>query len=184
MSNASQPIIDKALAKLREQEAEVFRTKRFINQVCAFDGAPLMFPDLTEGDDVSVPGQSSKLPPDAYTGKPLATAVKMILEDRKRRLPHGPATLEELHKQLLEGGFDFQSKDEANQKSGLGVSLAKNNISFRKLPNGMWGLAEWYGGAAPRSKKRNADNSSPSAQQPESEGAEEAAANQNVEEDK
>lgn len=163
MSDASQPIIEKAIAKLREQEAEVFKTKQFINQVLIFDGEPLMFPDL--GDEPSQAGttRNVKLAPDAFTGKALATAVRLILEERKRTHAHGPAALEELHQRLVEGGFDFPSKESTNQKTGLGVSLAKNTGVFRKLPNGLWGLVEWYGAAPTRVRRRPPENGSSTA---------------------
>ncbi len=163
MSDASQPIIEKALAKLREQEAEVFKTKQFINQVLTFDGEALMFPDLGDDPSQATATRNAKLAPDAFTGKGLATAVRMILEDRKRTQPHGPAPIDELHQKLVEGGFDFPSKESANQKTGLGVSLAKNTTVFRKLPNGLWGLVEWYGAAPVRARKRPENGSSTTA---------------------
>lgn len=65
-----------------------------------------------------------------------------------------PASIDDIYSVLVEGGFNFPSNDPEKQKQGLAVSLGKNTIAFRKLPSGLFGLAEWYGGGA-RSARRS-----------------------------
>lgn len=57
----------------------------------------------------------------------------------------GPATVGEIYDALLAGGYNFESKDTANGKRGLRVSLTKNSSIFHRLPDGKtFGLASWY----------------------------------------
>jgi len=139
-------ILDKALAKLAQQEAEVIKTKTLINQMRELVGEPPMFPDVGE---VSIAANGSQSAPvtvrmDQFFNKPLATCVREVLDLRKKH-GLGPATADEIHAVLVRGGFNFPSREEREQKRGLMVSLAKNTVTFRKLPNDTFGLAEWYG---------------------------------------
>lgn len=152
--SAGQPLIDKALAKLEDLYAEVASTKTFINQICKFEDRPLMFEDVGEPQ----PGQSAAknglgLAPDEFVRKPLASCVRRVLEVRKTSGGTGPATADEIYEGLKRGGYEFPSKDAENQRLGLQVSLSKNSVTFRRLQNGLWGLAEWYG-PVQKAKKR------------------------------
>lgn len=44
---------------------------------------------------------------------------------------------------MIAGGYQFETKDDNNAMRGMRISMAKN-IKFHKLPNGKWGLKEWY----------------------------------------
>lgn len=144
MTDASQQLIEKALGQLAEQQAAVVKTKQFINQLCEFDDRPPMFSDAElKADDEKPAGPS--IGPDEFYTKPFATAVREILTMRKDAGTTGPASIEEIHAALCEGGFDFPSNDPEKQKQGLAVSLGKNTTTFRKLPSGLFGLADWYG---------------------------------------
>jgi hypothetical protein len=78
---------------------------------------------------------------DEYYGKPFATAAQLYLQRRKQAcMP------DEILKGLEDGGFDFRAlgwKDGDRLRS-LAISLAKNNKVFHKLPNGTFGLVDWY----------------------------------------
>jgi hypothetical protein len=153
MSNASQPLIDKALEKLAGIEAEAAKVKAFINQICEFDGREPMF---SEAELKAEPGQSRSfsIAPDQFFNKPFATAVREILTIRADTAGRSnPASIDEIHAVLVEGGFNFQTNDREKQKQGLAVSLGKNTVTFRKLPSGLFGLAEWYGGAKAQRRK-------------------------------
>lgn len=153
MPDASQLLIEKALKKLAGIEAEAGKVKAFINQICEFEGREPMFsPNEVQGSATAERGLS--IAPDQFFNKPFATAVREILALRAHGAGRSnPGSIEEIHAALVEGGFNFRSNDPEMQKQGLAVSLGKNTVTFRKLPSGLFGLAEWYG-AAPRTQRR------------------------------
>lgn len=154
MSGANEPLFEAALAQLAEAEAKVHSIKSWINQGCSMMGRQPMFPDLAE-PGISPGVRSLKFGPDHFFNKPFATAVREVLTLRKEAGLTGPASIEDIHSALREGGFNFPSNDPEKQKQGLAVSLGKNTIAFRKLPSGLFGLAEWYGSSS-RVKPRRA----------------------------
>ena len=79
MSDEGDRLLAKAQEKLQNLEAEVIKTKEFINQLRAFEGQPPMFTDLTSGSDLSI----GSIRGDQFYGRPLATVVAQILEMRK-----------------------------------------------------------------------------------------------------
>lgn len=83
---------------------------------------------------------------DQFYGQPLAAAIRTILEMRRKQ-ERGPATVNEIYGALIEGGFAFDTRNDENAKRGLRVSLTKNSVTFHKLPNGKYGLLDWYPGA-------------------------------------
>ena len=144
MSDPYQPLIDDATAKLRTQESAVVDTKKFINQVCQFAGRPLIY-----NDDELVVGASSTpsftVTRNTFYGRALATCVREFLKSRERG-PTKEATLEEIMEALRIGSYDLDAitKDKDGQKRGVAISLAKNTQAFHRLPNGDYGLMEWY----------------------------------------
>jgi hypothetical protein len=90
---------------------------------------------------------------DQFYGVPLATAIREYLQMR-RASNLGPATVNDIHAALVSGGFVFETRNEANAKRALYISLGKNTLMFHKLPSGtdataVFGLKEWY----PRTKE-------------------------------
>lgn len=134
--------IDDALEELRKQEAAVVRTKELINKLCEFGKRELMFPNIETGPDAQ---RRTSIRRNAFYGQPLARCVREFLESRKAA-GHGEATLDEIMAALKEGSFDLTtiSKDEDGQRRGVAISLAKNSVTFHKLPNGDFGLLAWY----------------------------------------
>jgi hypothetical protein len=139
--------------KLKEQEAAVVDTKRLINNLCGLLNEPSLYLDLsvTEGPSLSI--QS-----DQFYGQPLAASIREILEMR-RTLKQGPATVNEIFTALETRGYKFETKNEENSKRSLRISLSKNTAAFHKLPNGKYGLLEWYPSAKPaKPRDVNADD--------------------------
>jgi hypothetical protein len=136
-------------AKLRPHEKEVARIRGAINLVCELHGRPPMYPeDAPESDVIGLSIRS-----DQFYGQPLAAAIRTVLEMRKK-LNSGPATVNEIYDSLQQGGFAFDTKNDENAKRGLRISLSKNTAVFHKLPNGKFGLLEWYPNAKTPKKAR------------------------------
>jgi hypothetical protein len=143
MSDHIQKTIDDALIELRKHEDSVLSTKKLINQLCVFGKLPLMFANLDEAGAGTTPRGTIRR--NAYYGQPLASCVRDILEMRKS-IGLGEASLDEIMAALKEGSFDLAtvSKDAEGQKRGVAISLAKNSVTFHRLPNGDFGLLTWY----------------------------------------
>jgi hypothetical protein len=131
------PAIEALQAKLLEQEKAVTKTKELINEICGHAGLPPMF--LIATTDAGM----ASLNADTFYGKALSTAVREYLE-RRRALSQGPATVNDIHAALVQGGYVFETKDEDNAKRGLRESLSKNTSIFHRLPGGQYGLRIWY----------------------------------------
>lgn len=141
--------------ELKKQEAAVVEKKKLINMLCAHAGMPPMYAD---GELQASSGPSLSIKSDQFYGQSMITAMRQILEMRKA-LDQGPATINEIHAALVEGNFIFETKDEANAKRGIRISVTKNSGIFHKLPNGKVGLLEWYPNVkAPKAKKVAPDN--------------------------
>jgi DNA-directed RNA polymerase delta subunit len=67
----------------------------------------------------------------------------MVLE-RRQIANVGPATVNEIYDSLVAGGYNFQTKNDDYAKRNLYTTLTKNSSVFHRLPNGLWGLLEWY----------------------------------------
>lgn len=124
------------MEQLAAQVREVAETKRTINGLCRRMGEDPKFPDEEERI-----GGVGAIRADAYYGKPLATAVQLYLERDKQA-----HSAEDILRALEQGGFDFRALDwgESDRVRILAISLAKNNVTFHKLPNNTFGLRSWY----------------------------------------
>jgi len=153
MSEDADKMVVKAQAQLHEVEQKAVNLKRFINQVLEFDGQPPLYNEEAIAPKVS----SGSIRSDQFYGRPLATVVREVLEMRKAANA-GAATVNEIYAKLTEGGFGFDgTANEENAKRVLRISLAKNP-AFHKLPNGQFGLSEWY--PAAKVRKAKADGAS------------------------
>jgi hypothetical protein len=125
---------------LIEDEQKVLDKKRLINQLAQHAGIGAIYSnaELQSGPTVNLAIRS-----DQFYGQPLASSIRVVLEMRKA-LNQGPATINEIHQALLDGGFAFDTKNEENAKRGLRISITKNTSLFHKLPNAKFGLLEWY----------------------------------------
>lgn len=144
--------IEALKAELKPLENRVLEAKRLINQLCQFAGIPPMYSAAELRVETDVGHRS-----DAYYNKPLNTAIKDFLARRKSVGMAGPATAEEIREGLIAGGYDSFPKDRDEATTGLRISLGKSSHTFVKLPNGSYGLAEWYGEVPKRAPKAKPD---------------------------
>src|ERR1043166_814004 len=125
--------------QLRSQEQEVADTKRLINMLAKRAGMPQIYSD-TDAESIQSLGA---ITPDRFYGRPLATVIREYLMMRKAG-GLGSASVNEIYDALVRGGYKFEAKDDENAKRGLRISLMKHKTMFHKLPNGTFGLLEWY----------------------------------------
>ncbi len=130
--------IEELKQKIAEREKELNDEKAVVNKLCAMVNKPAIYAIEEEAAAVPV----SSLRGDEYYGRPFAGVVTTVLENRKIQ-GIGPATVKEIYEQMTAGGYQFDTKNEANAMRGMRISMTKN-IKFHKLPNGKWGLTEWY----------------------------------------
>lgn len=148
MSEKLKDAIDTMAEQISAKLAEVAELKRSTNTLCRLAGIDPLYPDDTLDNSINV-----KMRPDEYYGQPFATAVRMYLQ-RRRHAVSG----EEIMRGLEQGNYDFDAagwKPETRLRA-VASSLAKNTAIFHKLPNGLFGLKEWYPAAVERKRgKRN-----------------------------
>lgn len=137
--------------KLKVAEAEVTQLKRVINDLLEMAGHP---PRYAAAEPESHAASVTSMRTDQFYGRPMATVVREYLAMRKAAQMDPPASVREIYDALVKGGFKFEASSEKNAIDGLRISLAKNTAVFHKLPNGAWGLVEWY----PSVKKKAARN--------------------------
>ena len=131
--------IELVQSQISELDQQLLEKKRMVNDLCKLAGRPPIYHDA---ELVARNGTMARKK-DEYYGKALATVVRMVLEKRKSA-NLGAATANEIYDEMVAGGFHFQTKNEENAKRGLYSSLGKNTTTFHRLPNGTWGLREWY----------------------------------------
>jgi hypothetical protein len=151
-NNEFGPAIDRLVAEITVRDSETADMKRMVNKLCGFAKQVPRYPDI--GPDGGG-GSDGPLKADQFYGKPLATAVREYMEMRGSPSSggRGAATVKEIFAALKEGGFAFDTKNDENAMRGLRISLAKNTVTFHKLPNGQFGLLAWY----PNAKQPKSD---------------------------
>jgi hypothetical protein len=133
------PTIELIQQQIADLDKQLTEKKRMVNDLCALIGRPSIYSD----SDLASRSTAATTMPDQYYGKGLAPVVRMILEKRKA-MGLGAATVNEIYEEMTIGGYHFQGKNDDNNKRGLYISLGKNTSTFHKLPNGTYGLKEWY----------------------------------------
>jgi hypothetical protein len=131
--------IETLTERVRQQEAELQKTKNAVNALRAVLDLPPLYSDPEPQGTVMI----GTLRGDEFYGQPLSTVVRTILEAR-REAGAGAATINDIYAAMVEGGFAFDTANEENAKRGLRTSLSKNSQTFHKLPNGKYGLRDWY----------------------------------------
>lgn len=136
MADGLSAAVEELEKELQKQLQDVASTKKLINSLLIRTGQSPRYTDI----DVEAHA-GSPVKRDQYYGKPLATAVAMVL----KRLGQA-STAEEIIAGLEKGGFDFRPLkwNESVRHRNLAISMAKNTKAFHKLPNGTFGLREWY----------------------------------------
>lgn len=136
------------------KEEEANKLKKLVNELCGEAGIPVRYANIAEAS-----GSLGAIRADQFYGQTITAAIRNYLEQRKSgRL--GAATLNEIYSAVRDGGYKFESKNENNAKVSVGNTLRKSSSIFHRLPNGQYGLLEWYPSAkakpesAPAPKKK------------------------------
>lgn len=90
------------------------------------------------------PAKLASIKSDTFFGKKMQTAVREYLNMRRTSNGDGPATPREIYDAITAGGYQFEAKEEHTALVGLRALLRKRTAFFIKMPNGKYGLTEWY----------------------------------------
>src|SRR5438067_1396152 len=129
--------IEELQAQVGEQQRETTETMRTVNFLCRRIGRDPIYAIADPAS--SLAGTRS----DEFYGGKLATVVRTILE-RRGVANLGAASVDAIFAAMRAGGYQFNAKNDTTAKTALATSLAKNTVTFHKLPNGDFGLLEWY----------------------------------------
>ena len=141
--------IDALQGTLRDHEAKVTETKKLINSLAEAAGREPIYHDV----DTQAQASIESIRPDTFYGQPLNTSIRRVLEMRQAA-GLGPATVRDICDLMKRGGFEFpRAKTEKNEMDSLRISLGKSSHTFHKLPNGQYGLLEWYPNVKPPKKR-------------------------------
>ena len=144
MTNADDfaPAIRRMVSEIDRLEREAAELKRTVNKMCGFADQSPMYQDVEDQRRIG----TSAIRSDQFFGLQQATAVRRYLEMRGN--PNdgglGAATVNEIYEAMVAGGFQFEAKNDENAKRGLRISLTKNSRDFCRVPNGAYGLLDWY----------------------------------------
>ncbi len=140
----SNEVIDAAIAALdrsiEEAEQKIRSLRAAINTLCEQSGRPPRFAEamLTPGGT-----KLSQIQDDTFYGKKQTPAMRDYLEMRKAQ-GFGPAKPREFYDALKSGGYQFETKDDETAIVGLRALLRTQPHIFHRLPQGTYGLTEWY----------------------------------------
>lgn len=137
-SHLDQTIAD-LQAEIRATEEELNAVKQTVNMLCLRAGRDELYVISEAGRD----DQLDQIKSDTFYGQPLNSSVRKILEMRKAA-GKGPAKVREIYDALCKGGYEFDAKNAENAMRGLRISLGKSSRDFHKLPNGEYGMTDWY----------------------------------------
>jgi hypothetical protein len=138
-------------AQITADEQRLADDKRLVNRLCEKAGVPALY-QIAESETAITAGIRA----DEFYGRPLATVIREVLQKR-RAVNAGPAAVQDIYDALKSGGYAFNTKNDENAKRGLYISLSKNTGTFHKLPNGLYGLLEWYPDAPRQRETKNGD---------------------------
>jgi len=130
--------INKSIEEIEEQiqqkQKELEGLQITVNNLCKYIGIEPKY--VIESQIATITHRTLK--GDEYFRRPTATVITMILENRKKQ-DLGPASIDEIYKKMLEGGYVFKVKE---PNKAIGTALGKNQ-KFTKVGE-KWGLSEWY----------------------------------------
>jgi hypothetical protein len=129
-------VIEMLKHKVEVKEKELIDAKKAVNQFCVLVGENPAY-DIDESVESS--GINLSLKGHEYYMQPLAKVINDIL-----KRANGPATIKEIYDQMVAGGYKFDAKNDDNAQRGVRISVMKNVAKFHKLPNGKFGLTEWF----------------------------------------
>ncbi len=143
MSDAVLQTIEMIKVQIVNLEAQLAEKRRMVNGLCGLIGQPALYTIADESNTATTTIRN-----DEFYGQPLSTVVRSILEKRKAA-SLGAASVADIFEAMLRGGFNFGTSSAENSKRSLRISLTKNSAAFHRLPNGKYGLLEWYPNAKP-----------------------------------
>ncbi len=138
-------------SQIQKLEEDARQVKQTVNVLCTRTGRPPIYPDA-EASDAGI----SQIVGDTFFGKKLNTAIKHYMGMRKAA-SQGSASVREIFEALKKGGFEFV-KNEGSALRGLRATLSKSTHTFRRVPTGEYGLAEWYPHAKNEKEKSSNDS--------------------------
>jgi len=138
MTKTLEQAIHEIVGDIEKLEARIREKKTTVNTLCGVASREPMY--KLETPEEAVP---SRIRSDQFYGQALATAVRTILEMRKQQ-NLGAASITEIFDALSAGGYTFNTKSDDVAKQSLRNSLAKNTVTFHKLPSGRFGMLSWY----------------------------------------
>ncbi len=172
---AFDPAINALKSDIDKLQQQINEKKKMVNQLCAYAQREPMYADISDDSYESV----GRIRPDQFFGRPQATVIAEYLQMRKRS-NLGAAKVREIYDALIEGGYQFNTKKEDIALVSLRNALSKNTAKFVKLPNGTYGLVEWYDkNKVKRMQQADSDNPQPSSNL-ENEEKEEEEEQQNI----
>jgi len=145
--------VDMLVSDVTTKQKEIAELQRTINYLCTKAGI------ATKYEQIETPGAAGNsasltIAPDEYHGKPLNRAVTDYMNRRAKSMPNAKtASAEEIYDVLIRGGYTFEQRSKDEQMHSLKTSLGKSTHTFRKLPNGTYGLVEWYGENEPKQRR-------------------------------
>lgn len=145
MNEKLAPAIEVLKDEIADHERQARELKKLVNVLSKKAGGPELYPNV-EAEQATTTIASIKA--DTFYGKVIGTAAREYLEMRKAA-NLGPATPREIYDALVQGGYQFETKNEQVALVSLRSNLRKNSRTFHKLPNGQYGLLAWYPNAKP-----------------------------------
>lgn len=129
--------IELVQGQIRDLERALAEKKKIVNSLCGLiDRDPVYA-------NVEPSAAGTVLRTDEFYNRPLASVVRTILE-RRALANLGAASIDAIYADMIRGGFLFDAKNDGTAKRSLATSLAKSTYLFHKLPNGDFGLTNWY----------------------------------------
>jgi hypothetical protein len=77
--------------------------------------------------------------------------------ERRAAADLGAASVDIIFAGMQAGGYLFDAKNDGTARRSLSISLAKNTSTFHRLPNGDFGLLEWYPNIPTRTRTNGKD---------------------------
>ena len=152
MTDAFAPAIVALQADLAALDKKAREIKGTINTLCKHAGQAELYPNI--GNDEAA-GSVSNIRADTFYGQTIGKAARAYLEMRKAS-GLGPATPRQIYEALVQGGLQFDTKNDTVALVSLRNTLRKRPHVFHRLPNSQYGLLSWYPNA--KAQKAAADD--------------------------
>ena len=125
------------LIQIQDLERQAAEKKKTANDLSRILQRPVIF------QSVDTSASSAAALPGEYYGRQMPEVIQAILE--KRKLANlGSASVAEIYNAMIKGGYYFQTKNPDYAKRGIYGVLAGADGPFHRLPDGRYGLKQWY----------------------------------------